>query len=362
MGKLEVMTKKGGNSSEGQQQGERKIQWCSKLADRYELGAEVMPSCHSGMQVLFAKQKKTGLEVVIKVRIKKQSFKDGEEKEWRISTQYMLNLPESHNIAKIYEVLEDVDAYYVVMEKCQGQDLFECLHGTDKLSMEEVRSVLTQILTALADLHAEGIIHKDLKLENVMIDRTPSTCGSGRGPWSEKGSVQSPASPLAVKLVDFDTVEEYVPETPKKTKDVLGTDQYIAQEAYAGNYSPASDVFAVGVIGYRLIVGRFPFDSRMFNDQPGENWVGSPKMKEIRDKLCRYQINYEHKALKNEPDACALIKSMLAVNEGERPSAKEALQHRWLASSRSSSHTATTRGPSRSSSLSAPGSAAEIEK
>lgn len=290
-----------------------------------------MPSCHSGMQVLFGKQKTTGVEVVIKVRLKESSFKEDEEREWRSSTEFVLNLPPSGNIAKLYEVLEDVDAYYVVMEKCAGQDLFESIHSQSKLNAEETKNVMFQILTALADLHAEGLVHKDLKLENVMIDRTPST-GTSAQVWG--GGGDSPKSPVAVKLVDFDTVEEHTPQTPKRAKDVLGTDQYIAQEAYAGRYSPASDIFAVGVIGYRLLVGKFPYDPKMFNDKPGENWVGSPKMREIREKLCKFQVNYEHKVFHREPQATTLIKKMLAVREGERPTAKEALAHQWFDSCR----------------------------
>jgi len=319
--------------------GASRIKWCSKLSDRYVLGQEVMPSCHRGMQVLYGKSRANGTEVVIKVRAKKHSFKDNEEKEWRISTQFMLNLPRSGNIAQIYEVLEDVENYYVVMEKCPGQDLFESLHSQDKLSIEECKDVISQILTALADLHERGLVHKDLKLENVMLDRTPSTSKSISKVWGDPDSGSN--SPLTVKLVDFDTVEEHIPQTPKKAKDVLGTDQYIAQEAYAGNYSPASDIFAVGVIAYRLLAGRFPFDPRMFNDQPGENWVGSPKMKEIREKLCRYKVNYDVRVFQKDQQACELVKSMLATRESDRPSAKEALNHMWFVT-KSSPRSSTT--------------------
>lgn len=304
----------------------KQITWVVKLSDKYEFCGEVMPSCHSGMQVLFGKQRSTGLDVVIKVRAKKNSFKQDEEKEWRMSTEYMLNLPQCGNIARIYEVMEDVDAYYVIMEKCLGQDLFESIHNEAKLSVDETKEVLIQILTALADMHAEGLVHKDLKLENVMIDRTPSPSGTSlQQIWPD-----DEASPVLVKIVDFDTVEEHTPQTPKRAKDVLGTDQYISQEAYAGMYSPASDIFAAGVIGYRLLVGRFPFDSKLFNDKPGENWVGSPKMKEIRDKLCKFQVNYDHKVFQREPAACALIKSMIAMKESDRPSAQDALEQPWL--------------------------------
>ena len=337
--KKETGTAKRDGAAPAKPQGKR-IRYCRSLKARYEIGKEVMASCHLGMKVLFGKQIGTGLAVVIKVRQKKNSFKVGEERDWRSSMEFMMNLPPCGNIAKLYEVLEDAVNYYVIMEECKGQDLFECLHSAQgKLKPEEVMEVLSQILTALASLHAEGIIHKDLKLENVMLDRTPSTAHSVSKVWSEKGSENGGevGSPLIAKLVDFDTVEEWTPKSPK-AKDVMGTDQYISQEAYAGNYSFASDIFAVGVIGYRLLVGRFPFDKRLFDDEPGENWVGSPKMKEIREKLCNYQINWNHEVFRRQPQAMDLLKSMLAMDEKMRPTAEAAAAHAWFSSYRGAIH------------------------
>merc|ERR1711904_381478 len=94
-----------------------------------------------------------------------------------------------------------------------------------------------------------------------------------------------------VKLIDFDTLEEHTPKTPK-AKDVPGTDQYIAPEAYSGNYSQASDMFAVGVIAYKLIVGKFPFPDDFFDDGPGENYTGSPKMKQIKKRLQDHNVDF----------------------------------------------------------------------
>merc|ERR1719327_1440077 len=88
---------------------------------------------------------------------------------------------------------------------------------------------------------------------------------------------ENPCSPAMAKLIDFDTVQDWEPMSPK-AKDVLGTDGYIAPEAYGGEYSPASDVYAVGVIMYKLLTGRFPSRPDIFDDEPGENWVGSEAM------------------------------------------------------------------------------------
>lgn len=201
--------------------------------DEYSLGTEVMPSFHRGMKVLNAIHRNTGTEVVIKVRVKKESFRTwDEEDEWRCSTEFMLGLNSCSNIARLYEVLEDDTAYYVIMEKVSGQDLFESIAGQALPPVDEVKEIISQVLVGLVELHTSGRVHRDLKLENIMLDRTPRPSrASSRKATAHQEEVLSPRSPVSVKLIDFDTVEEWAPETPKRRRDVLGTDQYIAQEA-----------------------------------------------------------------------------------------------------------------------------------
>mmetsp|Transcript_71185 Transcript_71185/g.153499 ORF Transcript_71185/g.153499 Transcript_71185/m.153499 type:complete len:398 (+) Transcript_71185:130-1323(+) len=293
----------------------RSIEKTDSFSREYALGKEVMPSVHPGMEIRFATRLADKFEVVIKVRRKSNSFGNSqEEKEWRQSAEFMLNLPRSGQIAQIYCVLEDKDAYYVVMEKVGGSDLFEMLDAEGLLPIEEAKAVVRQLLKGVAALHEEGCIHKDLKLENVMVHRN-------------KINAEEPV----VKLIDFDTVEHYDPATPKPSRHVTGTDQYISPEAYAGVYSPASDIFAVGVIGYRLLTGRFPFSERVFEDEGGcDTRVGSPHMRGIRRRLREHEINYKHKAFVEDPQACNLIRWMLSMSESRRPTADLALVHPWL--------------------------------
>jgi len=320
---LSISTKK----EASKKRDKRRIKAVDSIHSCYKIGESVMPSSHSGMTIVFGKRVEDGLEVVIKVRAKANSFVDrAEEREWRHNTEFMLNLPETEGIAKLYEVLEDKKGYYVVMEKVAGQDLFETMTGKGLLPVAEVKEVIRQLLQALAELHARNCIHKDLKLENVMFDRTPPA--NAKADWSSFNSGDQ--SPVKVKLIDFDTVETVQPQTPKKAKDVLGTDQYIAQEAYDGNYSAASDIFAVGVIGFRLLTAKFPFRPDIFDDEAGDNWVGSPKMKEIRQKLQNYKIDWNHRIFSMEPQARDLLKAMLASNETARPTAKDALSNPWF--------------------------------
>jgi len=288
----------------------------SGFAKRYELGAEVMPSSNHGMEIKHAKRHSDQQSVVVKLRCKAHCFQSREEEqEWRRGAEFMLNLPHNVGVARIFEVLEDSRAFYIVMEKADGIDLFELilLAKGRSFNANAVREILYEVLQALTHLHEHNGIHRDLKLENIIIG------ASGLGPKS-------------VKLIDFDTVAEWTPTNPPGI-EVLGTDQYIAQEGYKGQYSPLTDVFAVGVIGYRLIVGRFPFQDEIFDDKPGENWVGSPKMEEISSKLKQQKVNFNYPVFNENPQVANLLSSMLQHNPHHRPTAKKALEHEWMADS-----------------------------
>mmetsp|Transcript_35359 Transcript_35359/g.101544 ORF Transcript_35359/g.101544 Transcript_35359/m.101544 type:complete len:446 (+) Transcript_35359:87-1424(+) len=310
----------------------RRIRWTNNVSELYQLGAEVFPSNHPAMEVRHATRTVDNMRVVVKVREKKESFASAqEEKNWRISTEFMMNIPKSGSIVQLYDVLEDAKNYYVVMEKAGGMDLFETLDCHGRLPTADCKEIIRQLVMAVADLHNRGCIHKDLKLENVMVDRTPKKPSASFRSLSTSASLMdldATPSPV-VKIIDFDTVETQR-SLKKQVTSVVGTDQYIAQEAYAGKYSPASDIFAVGVIAYRLLTGRFPFNPRIFDDEAGENWVGSPKMNQIRERLKGYDVDFDVQPFPSEPTARDLVRSMLAVEEKDRPQAQQALHHPWL--------------------------------
>lgn len=329
------------------QDGKRHIDRTDNFEKLYALGAEVMPATHRGMEVKHAMRLKDGERVVVKVRSKQESFIDQREQdEWCKITEIMLNLPKSGCIAQVLEVLEDSTKFYIVMEFVEGSDLYEVLDCRGRLPVTDAKDIIRKLVTAVAELHARGCIHKDLKLENVMVGQAVKRLDVGTSvcqvaAWTKDEGEPGPV----VKLIDFDTVEKWAPDAHRVPQCVLGSDQYISHEAYAGNYSPASDMFAVGVIAYRLLTGTFPFNPSIFDDEAGDNYVGSPKMKEIQNRLMQFSIDWTQDPFTADEGARDFCSSLLSADCSKRPSAAESLLHTWFDAQKSRPGTAQTASP-----------------
>lgn len=295
----------------------------AEVLNRYKLGGQVMESTNTGMEIIYATRLVDNVQVVIKTR-KRDSFKSQQQElEWRTTTEYQLNMPKIVTLCQFFEVLVTRKMYYVIMEKVEGRDLFEQM-ARERPSQVEAREIVRQILDALRVMHTSGRIHKDLKIENVMVSMNPMKSSSGDELLGDESS-----SPVCAKLIDFDTVQDWEPSSPK-SKDVLGTDGYIAPEAYSGEYSPASDIYAVGVIMYKLLTKKFPSPRELFDDKPGENYVGSAAMTRIKERLRTEKINFLLHPLDTMGDARDLLAKMLAFEMCDRPSADECLRHTWF--------------------------------
>jgi serine/threonine protein kinase len=284
----------------------------------YKMEGQVMESTNPGMEVRFATRKSDGLKVVVKTRDRKKSFKDNyEEREWRCTTEIQLRMPKSDSLCGYLGVYSTDKMYYIVMEKVEGQDLFEQM-SVAKVPMVDSRALVKQILEGLLALHQSGRIHKDIKLENVVADMD-----------SPRRKGEQFDSPVMAQIIDFDTVQDWEPKSPR-SKTILGTDGYIAPEAYDGNYSPASDVYCAGVIMYKLLTRRFPHKADLFDDKPGENKAGHPAMKRIQQRLLSTKIDFDRPPLDKCPLAKDLVSRMLEMESEKRPTSEETLDHPWF--------------------------------
>ena len=192
------------------------------------------------------------------------------------------------HIVSFVDSIDDGGGPVLVMEYMPLGNLTEL----QKISSEEVRTVLRQALQALAYLHDEKhITHRDIKPENILVrSRTPE---------------------LFIKLCDFGLSAQ-----SGFLKTHCGTVFYAAAEIFTGSYTNSVDIWAMGVLGYQFLKGLPAHSERL-----------DPKMwtQEIRRAI-------DHTCWRSNDPAVLLLQSMLELNPLARPSAKACLSHPWIQS------------------------------
>ena len=245
-----------------------------------------------------AKNTVFGNSVAMKV-IKKDKNNELDEQEIRNEIDILKKL--SHpNIVKIYEFYISDNHYYIITEYCKGGELFSYIKN--KYTERQLAVLFYQVFSGLWYLHENKILHRDIKLENIMI--------------SDKEKDNSTGEELFwVKIIDFGTAKLF--EKNKKEKDVVGSSYYIAPEVLKQNYNEKCDTWSVGVILYMTLVGRAPFDGK--DDE------------EIINKISTVDYNKdEPKLIKHSPEVRDLVSKLLEKDIDKRYSAKEALEHPWF--------------------------------
>ncbi len=181
-----------------------------------------------------------GREVAIKVpRLDGDGETDDEDTLRRFDAELRaigrLNHP---NVVTIYDGGQEDGMPYLVMEPVEGDSLAQLIRREAPLQPEQAVDIARQIADALAYAHRLGIVHRDVKPQNVLID------GSGR-----------------VKVTDFG-IAKSSELTQAMTGTLLGTPSFIAPEVLTGEaVTPAADIYSVGVVLYQMLTGHVPFES-----------------------------------------------------------------------------------------------------
>lgn len=141
------------------------------------------------------------------------------------------------NIVNIYDVGEEDDLYYMVMEYVDGMTLKQYIQQNSPVDVSEAVDIMRQVTSAITHAHDNGIVHRDIKPQNILIDHYGH-----------------------VKVTDFGIAMALSATALTQTNSVLGSVHYLSPEqARGGMATKKSDVYSMGIVFFELLTGRLPF-------------------------------------------------------------------------------------------------------
>ena len=141
------------------------------------------------------------------------------------------------NIVSIYDVENEGDFYYLILEYVEGMTLKDYMMKNPKMPIETIVHISKQIADGLCHAHQNGIIHRDIKPQNILMNEN-----------------------LTCKITDFGIARAYGDTTLTQTNQMLGTVYYLSPEQARGNVATAqSDIYSLGILIFEMITGQIPF-------------------------------------------------------------------------------------------------------
>ena len=210
-------------------------QYIGKMLDnRYE----ILERIGTGGMAIVYKAKCHRLNRLVAIKILKSDLAQNEEFRRRFNAESQAVAQLSHpNIVSVYDVSRGGDMEYIVMELIDGITLKQYMEKRGQLNWRESLHFITQIMRGLSHAHSRGIIHRDIKPQNIMILRDGS-----------------------VKVADFG-IACLADSAQTLTQEALGSVHYISPEQARGDRPDArSDIYSSGVVLYEMLTGRLPFE------------------------------------------------------------------------------------------------------
>lgn len=141
------------------------------------------------------------------------------------------------NIVSIYDVENEGDFYYLILEYVEGMTLKDYMVKNPRMPIETIVHISKQIADGLCHAHQNGIIHRDIKPQNILMNEN-----------------------LTCKITDFGIARAYGDTTLTQTNQMLGTVYYLSPEQARGNVATAqSDIYSLGILIFEMITGQIPF-------------------------------------------------------------------------------------------------------
>lgn len=210
-------------------------QYIGKMLDnRYEILERIGTG---GMAVVY-KAKCHRLNRLVAVKILKEDLAQDEDFRRRFNAESQAVAQLSHpNIMSIYDVSRGGDTEYIVMELIDGITLKQYMEKRKQLNWRESLHFITQIMRGLSHAHSRGIVHRDIKPQNIMVLRDGSVRVADFGIACLENSAQT------------------------LTQEALGSVHYISPEQARGDRTDArSDIYSAGIVLYEMLAGRLPFE------------------------------------------------------------------------------------------------------
>jgi len=204
------------------------------IAGRYEIVEKIGSG---GMGVVWkAKDKILDRHVALKILRPEMSEDQAFVQRFRQEAKAAASLSHS-NIVNIYDVGQDRGLHYIVMELVEGQTLRDKLNEAGRLSVDEAVNIAIQICLGLAHAHACGIIHRDIKPQNILITNTGQ-----------------------VKVADFGIARALGSASNTGKSIVVGSASYLSPEQVTNQaVTAASDLYSLGVVLYEMVTGELPY-------------------------------------------------------------------------------------------------------
>ncbi len=234
--------------------------------------------------------KLTGKYVAIKT-IDKDCLKDEYSKRKVLREIYILKKIRHVNVIRLLEVFETAQQVLIVTEYAGGGDLLHYVKSKKYLTEEEARPMFRQIVYGLAHIHSRNVLHRDIKLDNILLD------GDG-----------------GVKICDFGVSK--IIDKRKTTTDQCGTPAYIAPEIITGEGYKGFrvDHWSLGVLLYAMLCGTVPFKAS--------------NIKGLHEAIAKGHFTFPQEL---SPEAKSLVAGLLRLRPSERFALPEVLCHPWLA-------------------------------
>ncbi|XP_045528753.1 uncharacterized protein LOC123717040 isoform X4 [Pieris brassicae] len=230
----------------------------------------------------------TKSKVAIKIIDKSRLDEDNLKKTFR-EIAIMKRLRNPH-IVKLYQVMESTHTLYLVTEYAPNGEIFDHLVSRGRMPESEAARAFAQMVAAVGYCHANGVVHRDLKAENLLLDKD-----------------------MNIKLADFGFSNEYTSGSPLSTW--CGSPPYAAPELFEGRQydGPKADIWSLGVVLYVLVCGALPFDGGTLSELRSVVVSGKFRIPYFMSQDC------EH-----------LIRHMLVVDPDRRLTLRAVGRHRWL--------------------------------